>query len=115
MGSGKSTLLAVLARRLKLPSVNGGPSDKLWWHKGLRLAYVAQHSIVHVGECLRMSPLGYMQLRFRRGYDSEMPSVELPAPTQEETEYLAMLAKRHGKKGKTVEALLSRIDWVEED
>merc|ERR1711957_478051 len=81
-GSGKSTLLALLARRLKLTGLDAAPSGELWWHKGLRLAYVAQHSIVHVGEYLDMTPLEYVQLRFRQGFDNEMPSIELPTETK---------------------------------
>merc|ERR1712232_453653 len=43
----------------------------------------------------------------------ETPESELPAPSKEEAERLKMLGVRHGKRGKQVEALLSRIEWGE--
>jgi len=79
----------------------------------LRLAYVAQHSMVHLAQYLTLTPLEYMQLRFRRGLDLEMPACVLPVASQAETDRLRLLGKRHGKCGKQVEALLSRIMWSE--
>jgi elongation factor 3 len=109
-GSGKSTLLALLAARLKSRSADAEDSRGLWWHRGLRLAFVAQHSFVHLGEYGSMTPLEYIQLRFRRGFDMEASDFEASIPSPPMTDRMAHLASRHGKSGKGVEALLSRID-----
>jgi len=84
------------------------------WHKGLRLAYVAQHSMVHLGDYLSNTPLEYLQMRFRRGYDIEAPRAQAAKLlTRKEEEHLRMLGLKHGKKGKPVEALLSRLEMGE--
>merc|ERR1711972_1089750 len=69
-GAGKSTLLALLADRLKLSS------GELWCHKSLRMAYIAQSHMTHLGDSLSSTPLEYMQARFRCGYDSTVPEKE---------------------------------------
>merc|ERR1712019_31205 len=49
------------------------------WHKGLRMSFMAQHSFSHLGEFLSLTPLEYIQLRFRLGFDMEesiVPSAE---------------------------------------
>lgn len=114
-GSGKSTLLALLAGRLHPSSVHGDSPGELWMQKGLRLSYVAQHSLVHIGEFLESTPLEYMYLRFRRGFDEETPILLGPPRSPRAADRLKMLAARHGKGGKTVEALLSRIEWQDDD
>lgn len=98
-GCGKSTLLGVLTRSLR-------SSGELWSHKGLRLAHVAQHSVHHLEKCLSSTPLEYMQLRFRGGYDAETVRTQLP---QEEIRRMQQLGAKNGKRGKAVETLLSRI------
>jgi elongation factor 3 len=112
-GSGKSTLLALIAGRLQ-PTAQSGCLGKIHWQKGLRLAYVAQHSVVHLGEYQHVTPLEYLQLRFRRGFDFEAPKIHFATPSHEESERLRMLGARHGKCGQQVEELLSRIEYAEE-
>jgi len=113
-GCGKSTLLGLLAGRLQPSSLEGMAQGELVWHKGLRLAYIAQHSLAHLANYLSNTPLEYMQLRYRRGFDEELPRIEnQKPPTRKEAEDLHQLGVRHGKRGKQVEALLSRIDQKE--
>jgi len=114
-GSGKSTLLSLIAGRMKPASTEGTSSAELWCAKGARLAYVAQHTVAHLGKFLTMTPLEYMQLRFRRGFDMETPSLELPASSKGEADYLKRLGIQHGKRGKQVEALLSKIECPEDE
>jgi len=113
-GCGKSTLLSLLAGRLHPSSIGGVPQGELWWHKGLRLAYIAQHSLVHLGEHLSCTPLEYMQLRFRRGYDEETPQGVKKPQTRKEAERLRTIGAMHGKRGKNVEAIMSRMDPVKD-
>lgn len=109
-GSGKSTLLSMLAGR-KQPSTLAGKTGRLWWHKDLRLAYIAQHALVHLGNYVDKTPLEYMQIRFRRGFDEETPIVRgeklLSAKEEEEMQKVGI---RHGKRGKAVETLINRIE-----
>jgi len=109
-GSGKSTLLVLLAGRLNSRGLDTEDSSGLWWHKGLRLSFVAQHSFVHLGEFVSMTPLEYIQLRFQRGFDMEASDFESALPSPPVTERMKMLASRHGKRGMGVETLVSRID-----
>lgn len=112
-GSGKSTLLSLLAGRLH-PSTVGGVTGELWNEKGLRLAYIAQHSLVHLGEHLSLTPVEYMQLRYRRGYDAEAPhALERPL-TKEQLLDIRDRGSRHGNRGKNVEAILGRLEGLKE-
>jgi len=103
-GSGKSTLLSLLAGRLH-PC-----SGDFWSHGSLRLVYVAQHHETQLGEYMNCTPVEYMQLRFKRGYDLEAlpPHMEGQASTYRQTQRRKELARKHGKRGKEVESILSR-------
>jgi len=105
-GAGKSTLLALLADRLKLSE------GELWWNKNLRLAYVAQSHLVHLGECLNSTPVDYMQARFRCGFDSTTPEKEPRKLTAREEEDRRRSGTQFGKKSKPVQAVLSRREEV---
>jgi len=105
-GAGKSTLLALLADRLKL---GGG---ELWQNKSMRLAYIAQSHIVHLGENLSNTPVEYMQERFRCGYDSTTPEKEARALTESEEADRKRSGMQFGKKSKPVQALLGRKEIV---
>eukprot|EP00747_Dinoflagellata_sp_TGD_P069355 gnl/TRDRNA2_/TRDRNA2_156095_c0_seq2.p1 gnl/TRDRNA2_/TRDRNA2_156095_c0~~gnl/TRDRNA2_/TRDRNA2_156095_c0_seq2.p1 ORF type:complete len:296 (-),score=43.12 gnl/TRDRNA2_/TRDRNA2_156095_c0_seq2:21-908(-) len=96
-GSGKSTLLSLLAGRLKF-------YGDLWSHNALRLVYIAQHSESQLGDFMGCTPLEYIQLRFRKGYDAEMPWKPPPPPTKR----VQSIARQHGKRGKEVEDVVSR-------
>jgi len=109
-GCGKSTLLSLLAGRLQPGAAGNGSFGELWWYKGLRLAYIGQHSMTHLGDHLERTPLAYIQLRFHRGYDCEsFHVVTAPGPSKKEEKRLQENGARHGKMGKNVEALVSRI------
>jgi len=103
-GSGKSTLLSLLAGRLCLPTT------ELWSHSHLRLVYIAQHHESQIGEFLNTTPVEYMQIRFRRGYDTEaLPAnVKQTTLTPAQVRRIRELAKKNGKRGKEVECVLGR-------
>jgi len=106
-GAGKSTLLSLMADRLKLSG-----SGELWWHKQLRLAYVSQQHLDHLGDCLHMSPVDYMQQRFRSGFDSETPEKEAKTLSASEETERKRCGIQFGKKSKPIQALLSRMEQV---
>mmetsp|Transcript_135492 Transcript_135492/g.270340 ORF Transcript_135492/g.270340 Transcript_135492/m.270340 type:complete len:682 (+) Transcript_135492:77-2122(+) len=106
-GVGKSTLLALLANRLT-PT-----RGELWWNTHLRLAYVAQSHLVHLGESLMMTPVEYIQARFRGGFDATTPEKEARALTTKEDADRKRLGMQFGKKSKPVQAVLSRKEQVQ--
>lgn len=103
-GAGKSTLLSLLAGRLR-PF-----QGELWSHGHLRLVYIAQHHESQLAEFMTCTPTEYMQLRFKRGYDKEAlpPLLERRTVTASQARRIKELAKKHGKRGKEVEELISR-------
>eukprot|EP00929_Paragymnodinium_shiwhaense_P059662 TRINITY_DN2986_c0_g1_i1.p1 TRINITY_DN2986_c0_g1~~TRINITY_DN2986_c0_g1_i1.p1 ORF type:complete len:720 (+),score=175.98 TRINITY_DN2986_c0_g1_i1:39-2198(+) len=102
-GSGKSTLLSIVAGRLK--NLQSGQVETN--HK-LRLVYIGQHSEKQLADYMNCTPYEYLQLRFKRGYDSEMPLREMPQPDHKQRMRIKQIAQRHGKRGKEVELILSR-------
>lgn len=102
-GVGKSTLLSLISG--KLQPIAG----EIWSNPSLRLVYIAQHHESQMGDFMQCTPLEYMQLRFRRGYDIEaLPQQHFANITEGQARRIRELAKRHGKCGKEVEAILGR-------
>lgn len=107
-GAGKSTLLALLCGEIRPTPNDRGAVGEVVRHRSLRLAYVAQDQLFHLKDYTNCSAVGYIQVRFRHGYDEELQK-RLNSPTNEkEDEALGKLAARYGKYGKRVEALASR-------
>jgi len=102
-GAGKSTLMSMIAGELQ-------PCDEgeLVKHRNLRLAYIAQQHMHHLHEFMKCTPLEYIQLRFRNGYDEEAQRRLTLPQDEEEANLRAELARKYGKRGKQVEQLLSR-------
>ena len=65
-GSGKTTLLKLLIGDLE-PEEGVG---EVWKHHNLRLAYVAQQSLHHLEDYVQVTPIHYIQERFRQGLDA---------------------------------------------
>ncbi|CAE6972288.1 ABCF3 [Symbiodinium natans] len=107
-GAGKSTLLNLLAGELLPPEDESGEVSAVWRHRNLRLAYIAQHHFFHLSEFLKSTPLHYFQTRFRQGYDEETQRRLTLPQSEEEAQYRKDMGAKHGKRGKEVEALLSR-------
>ncbi|CAE8703742.1 unnamed protein product, partial [Polarella glacialis] len=80
----------------------------VWRHRNLRLSYMAQHHFFHLEEFLKSTPLHYMQVRFRNGWDEEAQKRLTLPQTPEEEEYRKEMAVKYGKRGKEVLTLLSR-------
>eukprot|EP01035_Chromulina_nebulosa_P018284 gene18284-23962_t len=81
-GAGKSTVIKLLVNETE-PDPGSG---EVWKHTGLRIAYVAQHSLHHVEQHLDKSPVDYIKWRFAGGVDREdmaKPTLKL---TEEEVE-----------------------------
>ncbi|CAE8594071.1 unnamed protein product, partial [Polarella glacialis] len=72
------------------------------------LSYMAQHHFFHLEEFLKSTPLHYMQVRFRNGWDEEAQKRLTLPQTPEEEEYRKEMAVKYGKRGKEVLTLLSR-------
>ncbi|CAE8694937.1 unnamed protein product, partial [Polarella glacialis] len=107
-GAGKSTLLNLLAGELLPPDDESGELSAVWRHRNLRLSYMAQHHFFHLEEFLKSTPLHYMQVRFRNGWDEEAQKRLTLPQTPEEEEYRKEMAVKYGKRGKEVLTLLSR-------
>eukprot|EP00929_Paragymnodinium_shiwhaense_P014755 TRINITY_DN122714_c0_g1_i1.p1 TRINITY_DN122714_c0_g1~~TRINITY_DN122714_c0_g1_i1.p1 ORF type:complete len:1285 (+),score=319.99 TRINITY_DN122714_c0_g1_i1:120-3974(+) len=107
-GAGKSTLLNLLAGELLPCDEETGDVSAVWRHRNMRMAYIAQHHFTHLGDYMNSTPLHYMQLRFRDGWDAEVQRRLTMPQNEEEAQYRKDMAEKHGKRGKEVENLLSR-------
>jgi len=124
-GAGKSTLLNLLAGEIIPPEDEVGVQSSVWRHRNMRFAYIAQHHFTHLGDFMKSTPLHYMQVRFRNGWDEETQKRLTLPQNEEEAEYRKKMAVLHGKRGKAVQSLLSRrkegkrilyeVKWVQLD
>jgi len=107
-GAGKSTLMSLLCNEIRPTPDDSGLVGAVDRHRSLRLAYIAQSHMFHLKEYERCTPVEYVQVRFRNGYDEELQK-RLNSPVNDEEEAtLNKLASKFGKYGKRVEALMSR-------
>jgi elongation factor 3 len=79
-GSGKSTALKLLVGDLEAEQGVG----EVWKHHNLRLSYVAQQSLHHLEEFLLVTPVTYIQERFRTGLDKEIAKLKTQAISPED-------------------------------
>ena len=79
-GSGKTTFLQLLIGDLECEEGVGSA----WKHHNLRFSYVAQQSLHHLEDYLTVSPIHYIQERFRQGLDAELGKLKTMAITEEE-------------------------------
>jgi len=107
-GAGKSTLLNLLAGELLPPDDEMGEASSVFRHRNLRLSYIAQHHFTHLSEFTRSTPLHYMQVRFRHGWDEEAQKRLTLPQNEEEAQFRRDMAIKHGKRSKEVDTLLSR-------
>merc|ERR1712157_571514 len=68
-GAGKSTLMSMLCGELRPTPGPDGTVGEVNRHRSLRLAYIAQNHMFHLGEYQKCTAVEYIQLRFRNGYD----------------------------------------------
>lgn len=106
-GAGKSTLMGLLSGELTPDSVDMVDSAKMFKHRNLRLAYLAQHHTFHLQEYWNCSILVYMQKRFKDGWDEELQK-RLKHVEGEELAFVEEQARRMGKYGKRVKDLCGR-------
>jgi len=107
-GAGKSTLLNLLAGELLPPEDESGEISAVWRHRNMRLAYIAQQHFFHLSEFYKSTPLHYIQVRFRNGWDEETQRRLTLPQSPEEEQYRKDMAVKHGKRSKEVESLVSR-------
>lgn len=107
-GAGKSTLMSLLCGEILPCPDDAGKVGEVNRHRSLRLAYIAQNHMFHLGDYATCTPVEYIQLRFRNGYDEELQKRLNAAASEEEEATLNVLAARHGKYGKRIEAVVSR-------
>ena len=81
-GSGKSTVLKLLIGDLEAEEGVG----EAWRHHNLRQAYVAQQSLHHLEDFVQVTPIHYIQERFRQGLDAELGKLKTMAITDEDKE-----------------------------
>mmetsp|Transcript_168167 Transcript_168167/g.322893 ORF Transcript_168167/g.322893 Transcript_168167/m.322893 type:complete len:708 (+) Transcript_168167:81-2204(+) len=106
-GAGKSTLLAMLCGEVR-PTPLENQLGEVNRHRNLRLAYIAQSHVFHLGEYAKCTPVEYVQVRFRNGYDEELQQRLTSPGDKEEQDSLKRLAAKYGKYGKRIEAVVSR-------
>ena len=61
---------------------------EVWKHHNLRLSYVAQQSLHHLEDYVQVTPIHYIQERFRQGLDAEVGKLKTQAITDEEKEQM---------------------------
>merc|ERR1719161_1464343 len=81
-GSGKSTVLKLLIGDLEAEEGVG----EAWRHHNLRQAYVAQQSLHHLEDYVQVTPVHYIQERFRQGLDAELSKLKTTLITEEDQE-----------------------------
>lgn len=108
-GAGKSTLLSLICGELRPSPGKDDVVGEVVRHRNLRVAYVAQHHMFHLGEHEKLTPVEYMQVRFQKGYDDELQKRLMSVGSEEEEQRLEQLAKKYGKYGKRVAAVNNRM------
>merc|ERR1719191_1063269 len=83
-GSGKSTALKLLIGDLEPEEGKGAH----WKHHNLRLAYVAQQSLHHLEDYVQVTPIHYIQERFRQGLDADLQKLKTSAMTEEDEKHM---------------------------
>jgi ATPase subunit of ABC transporter with duplicated ATPase domains len=108
-GAGKSTFMNLLCGELTPCTDEGGGLGTVYQHQNLRLAYVNQQHVTHLGHFLSSTPLTYIQYRYRFGEYDELYQKRLMEPQNEEQEKLwNELATKYGKYGKRVSKCIGR-------
>mmetsp|Transcript_83193 Transcript_83193/g.236012 ORF Transcript_83193/g.236012 Transcript_83193/m.236012 type:complete len:486 (-) Transcript_83193:174-1631(-) len=109
-GAGKSTLLNLICGELlPSPGPGGAPAGEVTKHRNLRLAYIAQQHMFHLGEYMNCSPYVYLQKRFKNGWDEALQKRLIEPQSEEEAKMRSDLGKRYGKYGREVGDIMGRV------
>jgi len=109
-GAGKSTLLNLLCGELSpSPSPSGKAVGEMFKHRNLRLAYIAQQHMYHLGEFMNSSPYVYIQRRYENGWDEALQRRLIEPADEEEKALRKKLADRWGKYGREVKEIVGRV------
>jgi ATPase subunit of ABC transporter with duplicated ATPase domains len=109
-GAGKSTLLNLICGELSpSPGPGGATPGEVSRHRNLRLAYIAQQHMYHLGEFMNSSPYIYIQRRFKEGYDEALQRRLIDPANEEEAKLREERAKRWGKYGREVDTVIGRV------
>lgn len=107
-GAGKSTFVSLLCGETRPSPDEKSNVGEVNRHRTLRLAYIAQSQMFHLGEFAQCTVVEYIQLRFRNGYDEALQKRLTAPPSEQEASKLVALAAKYGKYGKRIEAVVSR-------
>jgi len=75
----------------------------------LRLAYIAQQHMYHLGDFINSSPSVYIQNRFKNGWDETLQDRLIKPSSPEEEEKIKELAVKYGKYGNAVRDIVGRV------
>jgi len=78
-------------------------------NRHLRLAYIAQQHMYHLGDFVNSSPSVYIQNRFKNGWDETLQDRLIKTTTAEEAEKVKELAVKYGKYGNAVRDIVGRV------
>jgi ATPase subunit of ABC transporter with duplicated ATPase domains len=108
-GAGKSTFMNLLCGELSPNPDPDGKEGTVFQHHNLRLAYVNQQHVTHLGHFIQSTPITYLQYRYRFGDYDELYQKRLETPqSDEEAKMRKDLAQKHGKYGKQVAKCIGR-------
>lgn len=109
-GAGKSTLLNLLCGELwPSPNPETKVEGEVFKNRHLRLAYIAQQHMYHLGEFINSTPSTYIQSRFKNGWDETLQERLIKPESPEEAERIKELAVKLGKKGNAVKEVIGRV------
>jgi elongation factor 3 len=108
-GAGKSTFMNLLCGELSPNPDPDGKEGTVFQHHNLRLAYVNQQHVTHLGHFMQSTPFTYLQYRYRFGDYDELYQKRLENPqSDDEAKMRKELASKHGKYGKQVAKCIGR-------
>jgi len=109
-GAGKSTLLNLLCGELwPSPGAAGKPMGEVSKNRHLRLAYIAQQHMYHLGEYVNSSPYVYIQSRFKNGWDEALQARLIQPENEEAAQMRKELAVKFGKYGNELNEVVGRV------
>lgn len=108
-GAGKSTLLNLLCGELWPSPSPDGKLGEVAKNRNLRLAYIAQQHMYHLGDFMNSSACNYIQKRFKNGWDEALQERLTKPSSDEEAKLRKELAAKYGKYCNEVEDIVSRV------
>jgi len=108
-GAGKSTLLNLLCGELFPSPSPSGTMGEVNKNRNLRLAYIAQQHMYHLGDFMTSTASNYIQKRFKNGWDETLQERLIKPSSEEIAKTRKELAEKYGKYCNEVEDIMSRV------